>query len=333
MADGVGGVPGGDLAQGAFVLSAGRLGNVMVSGDEVRLGRPHIVTVVFPGGEVHRFQPTPTPECTPLAPPAVVDVEYVPLTGTLSTLEPLDHPITSLVVGSFPGPVELWSQENTTIHDSASYRLTTPDGREFVIHDEDGLRTITDVNGNVVSFSDDGISHSKGISIEFVRDGEGRIERLIDPLGHEMVYEYDPAGDLRKVTDQVEEVTEFTYLGDHFLHEIVLPTGQRVVAAEYREDNRLERTCEIDGSCNQVRYDFAQNAQVWTDAAGRERAFTYDTKGRVTRMEDALGGVMTFEYNDLDQLTKMIDAVGAVTEFVYDTRGHLLREISPHPEG
>jgi rhamnose transport system permease protein len=38
-------VPGGDLAEGAFVLKAGRLGNVMVSGDEVRLGRPHIVTV------------------------------------------------------------------------------------------------------------------------------------------------------------------------------------------------------------------------------------------------------------------------------------------------
>ena len=37
--------PGGDLAQGAFVLRAGRLGNVMVSGDEVRLGRPHIVTL------------------------------------------------------------------------------------------------------------------------------------------------------------------------------------------------------------------------------------------------------------------------------------------------
>ena len=37
-------MPGGDLAEGAFVLKAGRLGNVMVSGDEVRLGRPHIVT-------------------------------------------------------------------------------------------------------------------------------------------------------------------------------------------------------------------------------------------------------------------------------------------------
>lgn len=38
-------MPGGDLAEGAFVLKAGRLGNVLVSGDEVRLGRPHIITV------------------------------------------------------------------------------------------------------------------------------------------------------------------------------------------------------------------------------------------------------------------------------------------------
>lgn len=34
----------GELAPGALVLRAGRLGNVIVEGDEVRLGRPHIVT-------------------------------------------------------------------------------------------------------------------------------------------------------------------------------------------------------------------------------------------------------------------------------------------------
>ena len=34
----------GELAPEALVLRAGRLGNVMVVGDEVRLGRPHIVT-------------------------------------------------------------------------------------------------------------------------------------------------------------------------------------------------------------------------------------------------------------------------------------------------
>jgi rhamnose transport system substrate-binding protein len=34
----------GELASGSLVLRAGRLGNVMIQGDEVRLGRPHIVT-------------------------------------------------------------------------------------------------------------------------------------------------------------------------------------------------------------------------------------------------------------------------------------------------
>jgi rhamnose transport system permease protein len=34
----------GELAPGTLVLPAGRLGNVIVKGDEVRLGRPHIVT-------------------------------------------------------------------------------------------------------------------------------------------------------------------------------------------------------------------------------------------------------------------------------------------------
>ena len=34
----------GDLTPDSLVLRAGRLGNVMINGDEVRLGRPHIVT-------------------------------------------------------------------------------------------------------------------------------------------------------------------------------------------------------------------------------------------------------------------------------------------------
>ena len=294
--------------------------------------RPHIVSIAFPGGEVFRFQPTPSPECQPLAPQQVVDVEYVPLPGTLSELVPLDHEPRSLVSGSFPGPIELWNQDNTAIHDSASYRLITPDGRQFVIHDEEGLRTITGSNGNVVSFSDNGISHSKGISVDFHRDAEGRIARLVDPLGHEIAYEYDDAGDLVAVTDQEEQRTRFTYLVDHFLHEIVLPGGERVVAAEYQGDNRLQRTCEIDGQCNEVRYDFGANAQVWTDAAGREIAYTYDKRGNITKMVDALGGTIRFDYDDRGILTKVTDAVGAVTEYVHDSQGRLLREIKPHPE-
>ncbi|MEM7350207.1 MAG: RHS repeat-associated core domain-containing protein [Acidobacteriota bacterium] len=295
--------------------------------------RPHIVTIAFPGGEVFRFQPTPQPSCQPLVPQQVVDIEYVPLAGTLSELVPLDHPAQSLVVGSFPGPIELWSQDNTTVHDSASYRLTTPDGRQFVIHDQDGLRTITDINGNVLSFSDSGVSHSKGLSIDFQRDSQGRIERLIDPLGQETLYQYDASGDLVSVTDPEAQVTRFNYLADHFLHEIILPSGEQVVAAEYRGDNRLERTCGIDSACNQVRYDFDTNTQVWTDAAGREIAYAYDQRGQVTKMTDALDGTVQFEYDSLGQVTKVTDAVGAVTEFIRDSQGRLIREITPHAPG
>ena len=83
------------------------------------------------------------------------------------------------------------------------YTLTTRDGVEYRYDQFDGLQRITDRNGNTVTFTETGIEHSSGESIEFVRDHRGRISEVIDPAGSSIQYEYDLAGDLVKVTNQV----------------------------------------------------------------------------------------------------------------------------------
>ncbi len=53
------------------------------------------------------------------------------------------------------------------------YTLVTKDQREFRIHQFDGLQDITDRNGVMLSFEDDGVFSSTGQSITWVRDAAG----------------------------------------------------------------------------------------------------------------------------------------------------------------
>ena len=92
-----------------------------------------------------------------------------------------------------------------------------------------GVQTITDPNGNVLSFTANGITHSAGLGITFTRDANGRITQITDPDNKTITYAYNAAGDLVSVTDRENRTTQFTYDAQHNLKTIVGPSGQMVL--------------------------------------------------------------------------------------------------------
>ncbi|MEL6110078.1 MAG: putative Ig domain-containing protein, partial [Planctomycetota bacterium] len=72
------------------------------------------------------------------------------------------------------------------------YRLVRPNGDVYEYDQRVGLEKVTDISGNELIISTDGITHSSGASIDFVRDPLGRISEIIDPAGHSISYQYDP---------------------------------------------------------------------------------------------------------------------------------------------
>ncbi len=74
-------------------------------------------------------------------------------------------------------------------------RLTTLDGRAFDL--EQGVRRLEDANGNTLSISEDGITHSSGKGVVFDRNTDGKIVSITIPAGRSMIYNYDSNGDLR----------------------------------------------------------------------------------------------------------------------------------------
>src|SRR5262249_19579863 len=147
---------------------------------------------------------------------------------TRGTLRALGE--TSLITFGVVGPLDLILESDaSTIYDPQDFEYTTPEGQVIVISTTAGVRSITDRNGNVVTFGAGGIVHSAGKSISFLRDGQGRITQVTDSNGSIQMYGYDANGDLVSHTDAESNTTRFLYNFSHGLIEIRDPRGVRAI--------------------------------------------------------------------------------------------------------
>jgi YD repeat-containing protein len=111
---------------------------------------------------------------------------------------------------------------------------------------------------------------STGESVQFERDSQGRIIKIIDPDENSIRYTYDAAGDLRSVTDQVSNTTTMDYRGDtpHFLERITGPDGNVVNQVKYDDDLRFVALVDALGHEIRHEYDLDNNTFVQTDRNG-----------------------------------------------------------------
>ena len=96
---------------------------------------------------------------------------FVPRPGTLGQLQAL----TNNSLPTLNGGVEDELVDDTTLntYDPQLYRYTAVDGTQIDIHRIDGVKRITDRNGNTVTFGPGGIVHSSGKGVTFTRDLQG----------------------------------------------------------------------------------------------------------------------------------------------------------------
>ncbi|MCY2977661.1 MAG: putative Ig domain-containing protein [Planctomycetota bacterium] len=220
----------------------------------------------------------------------------------------------------------------------AKYTLTTKEGTKYRYDEASGLEKITDRNSQTVTFTENGIEHSSGTEIQFVRDHRGRIKEVVDPDGKKIVYEYDATGDLKKVTNQSGIKSTYHYLSKpaHYLDEGFDDLGQRDFKVIYDAEGRFKEIIDALGnSVGKQNYDeLASRRATVLDANGNATQLLYDTRGNVLEEIDAAGNKTLREYTDPrnpDLETKIIDRRGMVTERVYDARGNVtvIRELGP----
>jgi RHS repeat-associated protein len=275
--------------------------------------KPPVVTLTLPDGRVLDFQMTLTPACQPFAPIDFAHVSYAPVGTTLGTLVPASG-ADVYVFASWPGPAELYDAADFSLFDPSLYRYTSPDGRVFLVHDTQGLKSVTDLSGNSLTVSPNGITHSSGKGITFTRDDSGRIAAITDPSGETLLYGYDGNGDLESHTDRESNTTRLGYHLEfpHHLVSIEDPLGRRPIRNEYDDDGRLVRHLDAFGKTIEYAHQLGVRREIVTDRNLKQRVLDYDERGNVLQETDPLGKVVLR---------------------TYDARNNRLTETLPHDPG
>ena len=198
-------------------------------------------------------------------------------------------------------------------------KLTTRDGRIFHLNLKTGVTHLEDLNGNALDITPDGITHSSGRGVEFVRDERGRIAKIIDPKGTENVYTYDDAtDDLLVHRDRSGAETQFTYGENHYLEDIHNALGIRAVRTEYDESGRMVRMIDAAGKAIELDHQLGDRREVVTNRLGHTRVLDYDRRGNIVREENELGHVTERSYDSDDNLLSEKDPLGRITTYGYD---------------
>ncbi|MET0623972.1 MAG: DUF6531 domain-containing protein, partial [Pyrinomonadaceae bacterium] len=272
----------------------------------LRPRKPHIVSATFPSGKVYSFEAVSATGCSVLFPIQFASVAFQPQPGTLGSLEALDG--TEVIwSGPLPGVGELLNDDFVP-YNPTQFRLTTEDGSVYVIDQSGGVRSLTDSNGNTLTVTPNGVVHSSGKSLTFVRDGQNRITQIVDPAGNSLVYGYDSRGDLVSVRDREGNTTTFTYNSGHGLLTVKDPRGVQPVRNEYDAAGRLVKHI---------------------DAFGKEVVYSNDLNARQQVVTDRLGKVTVHEYDARGNVVKTTDPDGRVTLRTYDARDNQLSETRP----
>jgi RHS repeat-associated protein len=292
----------------------------------IQQSRQHKVTITLPDGKVLQFEPTLTPECQFLIPQEFVNLGWRALPGTQGTLESLDNDPQLLVSGGFPGPLDLIDLGTIDLADPNLYRLTLPDGRAFVVHQQNGLQSIRDLNGNQLTVGPGGITHNSGAGVAFTRDGLGRITKITDPAGNFMTYAYDASGDLASFTDRENNTTTFTYNTSHGLLSITDPLGRRPIRNDYDASGRIIRHTDAFGKTVEYTHDVEGRQQVVLDRLGRARVLEFDPRGNIVREVDEEGGVTTRSFDARGNKLSETDPAGRTREWTYDANDNVTGE-------
>jgi RHS repeat-associated protein len=207
----------------------------------------------------------------------------------------------------------------------STFRLTLKDGTVYTYDEGEGLEEVVDLNTNRLSFTANGIFHSDGERVEFIRDSLGRITEILDPAGNSLRYTYDAAGDLRSFSDRMTNVTQYLYhtARAHYLTNIIDPLGRQALRMTYDANGRLATITDAAGNPIHQEFDLDSNTIHYTDANGNPQFSTYDESGNETA--HAVVGIYTnrFEYDANNNLVLSINGRGFATNYTYDVQGNV----------
>lgn len=309
-----------------------------IGNPKLEVNPAHDVTLTMPDGRRSMFHFTPQPYNGLFR--FFLYPKYIPEAGVYGSLTSNGCDMLVLSGGQYSCFLE-------GDYQPTEYTYTDPYGRKFLMEADGSLRTITDLNNNILTFSPDGISSSAGdVNVPFERDAQGRITQITYPAGEDYIYEYDPEGNLQTVTlpsvtladnSQQEIKLQYGYYPDHFFKEATDPRGNTPVITTYDSSGRIESVTDAAGNVTTYEYDvstYTTTIHYLGDPADPnddlgDAILVYDEAGYLTNYMDLLGEETVYTYNENHKLIKVRDPLTNETRFTYNSDGHPTSIIDP----
>ena len=216
-------------------------------------------------------------------------------------------------------------------YNPTAFAYTDAFGRVYTMTADGKLQSIKDLNGNLLTFSPNGITSSAGgLNVPFARDQQGRITQITDPNGKVYQYGYDAPGNLATVTlpGTTTPITS-TYDASHFFLSSTDPRGNAEAVTTYHPDGRLASITDAVGNITRYDYDLAQNKTIITNPDGGIVTRKFDANGLLLSEIDPLNHTRTYTYDSNRNRLTDTNALQQTSNYTYDTHGNLLTFTDP----
>jgi RHS repeat-associated protein len=171
-----------------------------------------------------------------------------------------------------------------------------------------------------------------GSTTIFDHDNIGQIIKVTRGDGSWLIYTWDSARRLEKITNNLSESVEYDYdpMGNR-TSQILKDASSTLTQQQtwvYDELGRLLRAVGAEGQTQQTGYDLNGNPNRSTTPKQHSTAIGYDALNRLVSTTDPRNGLTKFDYDAQDNLAQVTDPRNVVTEYKYDGLGNLFKVIS-----
>ncbi len=315
--------------------------------------KQRMVTITFPDNKVYKFRAALSPASQFGVPLIYPRMTYEPMANTYGSLTPVffnwrsgERTVDDQLVwgGDVPGRADFISYEllvdpppgpaDNILFNPDIFEFRTVEGYTYVISETNGMRSMTDPNGNTMLVTTNGLTWTNAtgaasLSVAFLRDPLGRITNIVDALGHAMSYRYDTNGNLVTFTDREGGTNGFSYTPQHQLLAVADARGVESVRNDYDADGRLIRNIDANGQAITYTHDVDHRLDIVTNRLGYVTISEYDERGNVVQIRDANGAVTAKSYDANDNLISEVDPLGRTNSFAYDSVDNRISATDP----
>jgi RHS repeat-associated protein len=293
------------------------------------------VSLTLPEGKRASFRIALTPP--PINFFGVFYVSYEAEPGVYGTLTQTGGcPLVRPSPGNPDGPIRCFGFNIITKYEPELYTYTDPNGTAYVMKPTGELTSITDRQGNKLTFQPDGIISSAGKSVTFVRDANSRITKVDYPAYFGATdagrYTYDAAGDLVSIELPPSGNAPSIYQHSYDRHLLLTSTDARGNVGRtstYDASGRLATDKDALGNVTSYAYDLPARTTRTTYPDMGVLTQIFDEQGLVVTETNQLGNSTHHEYDENQNETRRVNALNEVTTAVYDAHGNRTSQTTP----